>query len=166
MNGVDILIMIAIIIGGALGFITGIFRAVTTLTAIILATILASSFYLELGKRIEEFIHLGQASKIASFTIIFGMSFVIIIILGLLAYRLVTTLNLGIVDMIGGALVGVIGALLVVSLAAILLTKYPFANSPELFRQSILTPQCLKLMELIIRLLPAEFSDTYKLGKW
>lgn len=159
MNGVDILIMVAIVIGAAMGFIIGLFRTIVALAALVLATILASQFYLRLGRAIEGVIHSQQAARIASFTIIFGVSFIILIILGLLAYRLVATLSLGMADMIGGALVGVIGALLVVSLCAILLIKYPFANSPELFRQSMLTPYCFKLVELIIRLLPREFSD-------
>lgn len=159
MNGVDILIIVAIISGAAVGFIMGLFRTIVTMAAFILAAILASQFYLPLARAIEGIIDLQQAARIASFTIIFGVSFTILIILGLLAYGLVTTLNLGMVDKIGGAFIGIIGAMLVVSLVAILLTKYPFAHSAELFKQSMLTPYCFKTVELIIRLFPPEFSD-------
>ncbi len=158
MNVADILIIFAVIIAAGIGMVVGLFRAVILLASFILAIILSSQFYLRLSGIIESLISSGQMAKVASFVIIFVISFVILTILGLLVYRLVAVLKLGVGDMIGGALLGIIGALLSTSLCIILLTKYPFGHSRELLKESMFVPHCLTITKAIINLLPDELS--------
>lgn len=159
MNGVDILILIILISGGILGAIIGLYRAFVGITSIIIAIICASRFYIPLAKLLEDIpISLGII-KICSFTLIFVVTYLVVTIFGILGYRLITAFSLGKIDKIGGMVLGIIGGLFFASICVILLTKYPFANSPQLFAESKLVPLCLSTIKLLLKLLPEEFSS-------
>lgn len=100
-----------------------------------------------------------EIARVCSFTLIFAIVYLVVTLLGILSYRFVTAFSLGGVDKIGGMILGVIGGLFFVSICVVLLTKYPFANSPQLFAEAKLVPLCLVLIKLILRLLPQEFSS-------
>lgn len=159
MNGVDILIIMILIAGGIVGAIIGLYRAFVGIASILLATICASQFYAPVGDLLEGIGISVKIAKVCGFTMIFAITYLFLTILGMLSYRLVTLFSLGVLDKIAGVILGVIGGLLFVSICVILLTKYPFANSPQLFEESRLVPLCETSIRLLLRLLPKEFSS-------
>jgi membrane protein required for colicin V production len=159
MTGVDILILIILIGGGIIGAIVGLYRALVGIASVIVAILCAGRFYTQLGELLSRISLPQEIARICSFTLIFAVVCSVAIVLGILSYRLVIMFSLGIVDKIGGAILGIIAGLFLVSICVVLLTKYPFANSPQLIANSKLTPFCIGAVKLILKLLPEEFTS-------
>lgn len=153
MDWIDSFFLLILASGILLGLGMGMLRGLFPLVSIFIAILSAGYSY---GGWARD---LSSSFKVVIFFLIFTIVFIVVNALGLKIYVLLTTkLHLGWIDRIGGGVLGLLGGLTFVGLIVILMTKFPFGVSAELFAYSKIVPYSISMIKLLLKILPEEFS--------
>ena len=154
MNGLDIVIIIALLIPIFIGLKLGIIMAALSLAGLIIGVVLASNFYDSVSKMLG-FIPNEDVANIVAFILILVVVMVIVALLARLLKFVASVTMLGWVDHLGGAIFGfLMGAIL---WSALLATWVKFFGT-GLVTESLLAGMLLDKFPLILALLPSEFN--------
>lgn len=144
-----IILVCAVLIGLGMGMI----RGILPLTGTFMAIFIAGQSYAGWARDFSD------SLKVVVFLLIFIIVFIVVNILGLKVYTFLTTrLHLGWIDRVGGGVLGLVGGLTFVGLIVILMTRFQFGVSEELFTQSKVVPYSTSIIKLLLKILPEEFE--------
>ncbi|HMA35286.1 MAG TPA: CvpA family protein [Chloroflexia bacterium] len=171
MNWIDVTILTAIITSTVLGVFWGLIRQVAATFGLILAILLAGSFY----KNVAGFLHpptggglIGDenmANIVAFVLIVVGVSLGI----GIVASTLRTVLGLlflGWADHLLGSVLGLFQMSLLLAVIIIVATAFPVPGLSDAVRESHLAPFVARPFAFVIDWLPPEFSIVRILLGW
>lgn len=154
MNGLDIVIIVALIIPAFIGLKQGIIKAALSLAGLIIGVVLASNFYEPLAK-VLGFIPNADIANVVAFILILVVVMVIATLLARLLKFIASVVMLGWVDHVGGAIFGFfMGAILCSALLAIWVKFF----GTGLITESFLAAVLLDKFPLVLVLLPSEFD--------
>jgi len=165
MNLLDLAILIIVVLIAVRGFFRGIIQEAATLFGIIASFFLASYYYNDLAR----FLH-GYTSNyllalyFLSFLFIFGLSFFLFRVLGLLINKMVHLPFFGWADRVFGGFFGLIKGGVVVFFLITLLTLFlPKQNT--LINQSRLFPWVISLTDQLTLLIPGKITEDFNRKK-
>ena len=154
MNGLDIVIAVALIVPIFTGLRQGLIKAALSLAGLIVGVVLASNFYQQLGK-ILTFISDESIANIAGFIIILVVVMIIAAVLAAVLKYTAKAILLGWIDRLGGAIFGLfMGAIFMGALLSILVKFL----GEGLITESVLAGFLLDKFPIILGLLPSEFD--------
>jgi len=154
MNGLDIVIIVALVFPTFIGLKRGLIKSVLSLAGLIIGVVLASNFYAPLAG-VLGFISNENIANIVAFILILVVVMVIATVLAHLLKSIISVVMLSWVDHTGGAIFGfLMGAIL---WSAILATWVKFFGT-GLVTESFLAGVLLDKFPLILALLPREFD--------
>ena len=165
MNLLDLAILVIVVLIAVRGFFRGIIQEAATLFGIIASFFLAAYYYNELAR----FLH-GYTNNYLlllyffSFLLLFGLSFFLFRVFGLLINKLVHLTFFGWVDRVLGGVFGLLKGGVVVFFLVTLLTLFlPKQNS--LINQSRLFPWVISLTDQITLLIPGKITEDFNQKK-
>ena len=165
MNLLDLAILVIVVLIAVRGFFRGIIQEAATLFGIIASFFLASYYYNELAR----FLH-GYTNNYLlllyffSFLLLFGLSFFLFRVFGLLINKLVHLTFFGWADRVLGGFFGLLkGGVLVFFLVTLLTLFLPKQNS--LINQSRLFPWVISLTDQITLLIPGKITEDFNQKK-
>ena len=132
MNGIDLLFLLILLGGLALGFFQGTIKLLVTIIAFYISLVLASLYFQALGNFFRiRFQSSQEVGQITAFATVMLVSFLLLTLAGLYTFRyLKVPPSLDFVDKIIGTLLGLILAALFMGLLAILLKNLFVFRSP------------------------------------
>jgi membrane protein required for colicin V production len=165
MNLLDLAILIIVVLIAVRGFFRGIIQEAATLFGIIASFFLASYYYNDLARYLHGFTRnylLGL--YFLSFLVIFGLSFFLFRVLGLLINKMVHLTFFGWADRVFGGFFGLIKGGVVVFFLITLLTLFlPKQNT--LINQSRLFPWVISLTDQLTLLIPGKITEDFNRKK-
>ena len=160
MHWLDLVIVAVVAWFTFAAFSAGLIREFVTAVAVVAGAILAGRFYAELAQDLDFLIGDESARSFVAFVAIFAG----VVVLGQIAAatlrRVASLLLLGPFDHLGGALFGFAKGVLLVEVLLIAAAAYPLSDDiTTALDQSALAPVFLDSVPVVLRLLPAEFSE-------
>ena len=154
MNGLDIVLIVALVVPTFIGLRQGIIKAALSLAGIIIGVILAGRFYQPLAQQLA-FIPDENIAKIVAFAIILVGVMVITAVLARLLKFAASMVMMGWVNHLGGAVFGFLrGAIFMGALLATWVKFFGTGIATESFLATVL----LDKFPLVLALLPEEFD--------
>jgi len=165
MNLLDLAILIIVVLIAVRGFFRGIIQEAATLFGIIASFFLASYYYNDLARFLHGYTrNYLLALYFLSFLFIFGLSFFLFRVLGLLINKMVHLAFFGWADRVFGGFFGLIKGGVVVFFLITLLTLFlPKQNS--LINQSRLFPWVISLTDQLTLLIPDKITEDFNRKK-
>ena len=155
MNGLDIIIIVAIAITALIGLKIGLIKAVLSLAGLVVGVILAGRFYIPLSEQLSFIPQAGVAKIVAFAIILIGVMVIAAVLAGLLKWA-ATVMMLGWVNRLGGAVFGLLlGA---IACGALLAAWVKFFGIAGTISGSIVASVLLGYFPLVLSLLPDEFG--------
>lgn len=154
MNGLDILLAVALVIPTFIGFKVGIIKAVLFLAGLVIGVVLAGNFYHPLA-RVLDFIPSEGAANIAAFILILVVVMIAATVLARFLKFIASVVMLGWVNHLGGATLGLLVGLVLWS--ALLATWVKFFGT-GLVTESLIAKVLLDQFPMILALLPHDFD--------
>ena len=161
MHWLDILILVILGIGAAMGFASGLLWQVAR------AVGLCASLYLAIAVNAEATAWLGGRFKdanpafnhIVAFVGVFIAVYLVLYLITRLIHRAIKETKLELMDRLLGGLLGTLKMAAVVSCVCAVLTAMALPLFQEWFEQSTLAPYFAKATEAAIRLVPQDYRD-------
>ena len=156
MNWLDILIIITLVIGGLLGYRTGVIKAVFGIVGGVLGVFLAGRFSAAVGTNLD-FISNESVAKVAGFVIVFAIVMAGAIFAANVLRKALKLILLGWVDSFGGAaLAALLGGLVWVGLIG-LLGSVSIGGLDNSVRESTVAEALSDNLSFVLNLLPEEY---------
>ena len=160
MHWLDLVIIAIIAWFTFAAFSAGLIRELVTAAAVVAGAVLAGRLHAELALNIEFLISDDTTRSFVAFIAIFAGVMVLGQIAASTLRRVASMLLLGPFDHLGGALFGFAKGLLLVEVLLIVASVYPVSAAlSAAVGQSTLAPVFLDGIPVMLRFLPAEFSD-------
>ena len=150
MNYLDIIIVILLLYGLIKGFSNGLVKEITGLLGLIIGVYVAVNFSSYLHPKVTEFLEgYEKFVPIITFTTLFVVSALAILLLGNLLDKLTRLLALGIISRILGSIFGVLKIVVLFSFLLFVLTEHEVINR-QIQKESILLNPIQDISALII----------------
>lgn len=149
MNIFDIVLSVIVLLGLARGFQKGLIKSVIGLVGWLVALVLASKMANPAGRLFSDMIDSPELQVATGFLMVVLVTITVLHLVGLIAEKLLTELNLTIVDRFAGGVLGAAKGILVV-LVLISLTA-PVFKKMTFWKDSIFVPQLLPLAPIAMQ---------------
>jgi len=160
-NGFDIGLVILAGLLVLLGLAKGLTRLLIGMAALIAAFMLAAQFHGALAQRLVWLDWPADALRLVAYLLIFFGTMLAGGLLAWLVRKLLKAALLGWADRLAGGAVGLVAAALVAALLVLPLVAYsPFGE--RALRDSLLAPYVTVVADVARRLVPPEFSESYR----
>jgi len=164
-NNFDLIILGISLIFAIKGFFNGIIKEISGLIGIIVGIYVASNYYIEAGKFINESIFKIQnesAINVVGFISLFIIGWLSIVIIGVLISHIVKIAQLGILDRIGGVVFSAGKIFVIIAIIVTLLSKIEAMHNQlnKWSKDSVIYPYILKIGNLVINLKPKEVKKS------
>lgn len=161
MHWLDILILVVLGLGAAMGFASGLLWQVARIAG------LCASLYLAIVANAEATAWLGQQWKdtnpafnhIVAFVGVFIVVYLLLYLITRLIHRAIKATKLEMMDRVLGGILGAMKMAAVVSCVCAVLTAMALPLFQEWFEQSTLAPYFAKGTEAVLRLVPQDYRD-------
>lgn len=155
MNWLDIIILVILVISIFTGLKQGLIKGALSLAGLVVGVVLASKFYLQLGRAMG-FIPNVDIANVVAFILILVVVMIIANVLAALLKQTARAVMLAWVDYLGGAVFGfLMGAIFMGALLAIWVR---FLGTAGPVTESVLAGILLDKFPLVLSLLPGEFD--------
>jgi uncharacterized membrane protein required for colicin V production len=162
MNGLDVMIIAVLALGGFYGLGRGALRMLTSVLSLLAAIYLASVYYPPLGALAARQLKVNaELAAVIGYVVVFVVVVAAVEAAGQIVDRLVRTIHLSWINRLAGAAVGAALGLLVTGLGLMLMTAVLPAGTP-LLRNSQLAPSTLAFAQSLIGFIPPELKQTYE----
>jgi membrane protein required for colicin V production len=160
-NSFDAIILSITIILAIKGFFNGIIKEVSGLIGIVLGIYLGSTYYESAGEYINSSIFKipnESAINIVGFVAVFVLTWLFVVVLGLILSKIIKVAQLGILDKIGGVIFSAGKFFIIVAVIVTMLSKIEaMHNQIEKWSQNSITyPYLIKTGEFVINIKPEE----------
>ncbi len=159
MNWLDIVIVAVVLWFTWAAFRSGLIREVVTLVAVVVGIVVAGLLYDDLEADILVFIENEDAARAVAFLLLFGAVYLAGQLTAYLLKRAASLLLLGWLDRLGGAVFGLLKGLVIVEVLLVLFVTYPQLGLDDAIDGSVLAPEFLDRVPVVVRILPGEFGD-------
>jgi len=153
----DLVVTLLIVGSGAWSAYRGLVREVFAFLALIIGVIVATAGYGVVMPFCEGMIGDGLFARVISFAIIFGLSALVVILIGHALQKVIKILLLGWVDRAGGFAIGLLKGLLVCGVVLLLLDKIDAVHD-YIFSYSDFSPWLIDFSRAAFELLPRIFE--------
>jgi membrane protein required for colicin V production len=160
-NSFDAIILSITIILAIKGFFNGIIKEVSGLIGIVLGIYLGSTYYESAGEYINSSIFKipnESAINIVGFVAVFVLTWLFVVVLGLILSKIIKVAQLGILDKIGGVIFSAGKFFIIVAVVVTMLSKIEaMHNQIEKWSQNSITyPYLINTGEFVINIKPEE----------
>lgn len=159
MNWLDIVIVAVVLWFTWAAFRAGLIREVVTLVAVVVGIVVAGLLYDDLEADILVFIENEDAARAIAFLLLFGAVYLAGQLTAYLLKRAASLLLLGWLDRLGGAVFGLLKGLVIVEVLLVLFVTYPQLGLDDAIHGSVLAPEFLDRVPVVVRILPGEFEE-------
>jgi len=160
-NTFDAIVLSITIILAIKGFFNGIIKEISGLIGIVLGVYLGSTYYVSAGKYINSFIFQipnESAINVVGFVAVFILTWILVVILGMIFSKIVKIAKLGILDRIGGVIFSAGKFFIVVAVIVTMLSKIEVIHNQleKWAKNSITYPYLIKTGEFLMNIKPEE----------
>lgn len=163
MNGLDAVLLAALIVFAAIGAFRGLVREVFSLAAWVLAALAASMFSMEVAEWLKGSIAEPALRRIASFSLVFGVTFVLVAALGFLLRKLFFQGRLKTPDHVLGGFVGAARGMALIVIAVLVAGVTPFPKT-SWWRGSYLMGHFQDLALWVVTFIPPDVARYFSYG--
>ena len=157
MSNVDLIIVIAILLSGALGIYWGFIRQVLSLAGLIAGLVFASRYGAAVADALSSFVASDTLARVLGFGIVLiGVSAAASFMASLLR-RFVGLLFLGWLDHLAGGLLGLLQGALICTIFLLAAATFPLALWAPAIADSQFAPALVRMFSFLLPLLPASF---------
>jgi membrane protein required for colicin V production len=158
MNWLDIVLTVFLAVTTVSGLINGLVRSIIPLLGIIIGIVLAGRFYGSMGDWLSHWIKNPDHAQIAAFIIILILVILVALIPASALSKLLSSLQLGWIDRLGGAALGFIIGGFICGALLTLVAKYNVSDMNTTIQASIVASFFLDRFPLVVPFLPKEFN--------
>lgn len=164
MNWLDIVILITLVVGGFVGWRTGVIKAVLSAVGVVAGIFLAGRFGGPLGESLE-FITNDNLANIVGFVVIFAAIFIAAMVTANMLKKLLNLILLGWVDGFGGTALGAGVAAVVWTVLVAAVGSFPIGGLDRSIEESPVATYLADNVSFVLTLLPEQYRDVLSLGK-
>lgn len=160
MSILDIIFCVILALLAVRGIFRGLIREVASILGLVLAFVLANSYYAELAPRLEELLGGPTLANLAAYLGIFLGTMLVIFLLASFIRKVLRMVMLGWLDSLGGGALGAFKGALLCSIIVMALTAFLPPKS-EILANSQLLPYVNQFNTLLSEALPKEMRDQF-----
>jgi membrane protein required for colicin V production len=163
-NTFDAIILSITIILAIKGFFNGIIKEISGLIGIVLGVYLGSTYYKEAGEYINSSIFKipnESAINVVGFVAVFVLSWLIIVVIGMMLAKIVKIAQLGILDRIGGVIFSAGKFFVIVAVIVTMLSKIEAMHQQieKWSKNSLTYPYLLETGNFLIKIKPEDVKE-------
>ena len=161
MNFLDFILLTIIAVALVRGFLRGMIRQLASLIGIFAGFVVAGHLYSKLLQLVKKHLASIPYLELATYLAVFAATWLVVILLGMLALRLSRAMLMGWLDRLLGGLLGLLkGTLAAVVLVAILTLFLPERSS--ILAGSLLSAHAQGAVSYLAKLTPKDLRDRYQ----
>jgi len=163
-NTFDAIVLSITVILAIKGFFNGIIKEISGLVGIVLGIYLGSVYYSQAGNYINSHIFNipnESAINVVGFVSIFILSWIVVVVLGLIVSKIIKIAQLGILDRIGGLIFSAGKFFIVVAVIVTMLSKIEAMHNQmqKWSKNSITYPYLIKTGDFLMNIKPEEVKE-------
>lgn len=163
MTWIDIAAMVVVVLSLLLGVMRGLVREIFSLTAWVLAAVIAAVYGPWVAKYVPPLIPGPLFATVAGFLIVFVVVLIAAGIIGLLLTRMIRAAGLGAGDRFLGGVFGVLRGVIIMAIAVMIASLTPLTQE-VVWKSSVVVPPLEGLVVALRPYLPNAISERVRLG--